>query len=279
MGAGVLRSRGAARLDGGGGLRRRRGTRGPVPAGAGGRPATGAGGGVALRDLRQRPAPGAGAVRPPGSVLGHEWAGTVAAVGEDVEGWEVGTPVVADDQRGCGRCRACRRGRPSVCLQRGERDLLGFRGAYCQYVTTAAPRLLRVPDGLSLRTAALTEPTAIALARGAPRRRDARRPGARHGRGSGRAARPRRAAQRRRHRHHRLRAGGGAPAAGPRRRRRDGDHARRPRPGADGAHRGASVHGGVRVLRPGRGGRGRARPARLRRDARVRRHGQRVARA
>jgi len=99
----------------------------------------------------------------PGSVLGHEWAGTVAAVGGDVEGWEVGTPVVADDQPGCGQCRACRRGRPSVCLRRGERDLLGFRGAYCEYVTTAALRLLRVPEGLSLRTAALTEPTAIAL--------------------------------------------------------------------------------------------------------------------
>ena len=99
----------------------------------------------------------------PGAVLGHEWSGTIVALGDDVDGWEVGTPVVADDQRGCGECRACRRGRPSVCLRRGERDLLGFRGAYCRYVTTAVPRLLRVPDGLSLRTAALTEPTAIAL--------------------------------------------------------------------------------------------------------------------
>ena len=99
----------------------------------------------------------------PGSVLGHEWAGTVAAVGDAVEGWAVGTPVVADDQHGCGQCRACRRGRPSVCLRRAAPDFLGSHGAYCQFVTTAAPRLLRIPDGLSVRTAALTEPTAIAL--------------------------------------------------------------------------------------------------------------------
>ena len=99
----------------------------------------------------------------PGSVLGHEWAGQIVALGDGVDGWEIGAPVVADDLRGCGACRACRRCRPSVCLRRGARDLLGFRGAYCRYVTTAAPRLLRIPEGLSLRTAALTEPTAIAL--------------------------------------------------------------------------------------------------------------------
>jgi len=99
----------------------------------------------------------------PGAVLGHEWAGTVAAVGDAVDGWELGTPVVAGPEPGCGQCRSCRRGRPSVCLRRPAPDYLGFRGAFCRYVTVPAARLLRIPDGLSLRTAALTEPTAIAL--------------------------------------------------------------------------------------------------------------------
>ena len=99
----------------------------------------------------------------PGAVLGHEWAGTVAVVGVAVEGRAVGTPVVAGPEPGCGRCRACRRGRPSVCLRRPPPDYLGFRGAFCRYVAVPAARLLRVPDGLSLRTAALTEPTAIAI--------------------------------------------------------------------------------------------------------------------
>src|SRR2546430_5539720 len=54
----------------------------------------------------------------PGTVLGHEWAGSVAAVGDAVEGWEVGARVVCGPEPGCGDCRACLRGRPSVCLRR-----------------------------------------------------------------------------------------------------------------------------------------------------------------
>jgi 2-desacetyl-2-hydroxyethyl bacteriochlorophyllide A dehydrogenase len=100
----------------------------------------------------------------PGSVLGHEWAGTIAARGVDAQGWEIGARVVLDPTPGCGRCRACTRGRSSVCLRRDPPDLLDFsRGAFCRYKVAPAARLLRVPDTLSTRAAALTEPTAIAM--------------------------------------------------------------------------------------------------------------------
>lgn len=99
----------------------------------------------------------------PGAVLGHEWAGTVVAAGAAAADWEPGARVVANPQPGCGQCRACRRGRPAVCLRREPPDYLAFRGAFCQYVTVDAGRLLRLPDPLSTRAAALTEPTAIAL--------------------------------------------------------------------------------------------------------------------
>src|SRR6185369_12002264 len=65
---------------------------------------------------------------------------------------------------GCGECRACKRGRPSVCLRREPPDLLDFsRGAFGTYKLVDAERLLAIPDSLSIRAAALTEPTAIAL--------------------------------------------------------------------------------------------------------------------
>jgi threonine dehydrogenase-like Zn-dependent dehydrogenase len=101
----------------------------------------------------------------PGSGLGHEWSGTIAALGADVTGWAAGDRVVAGPPPGCGVCRACRRGRPSVCLDppapAGSPG--GHRGAFAPYTTVAASRLLRIPDSLSTRAAALTEPTAVAL--------------------------------------------------------------------------------------------------------------------
>ncbi len=98
-----------------------------------------------------------------GSVLGHEWSGTVAVTGFAVDGWPIGTPVVADPVPGCGTCRACRKGRPAVCLRREVPDYLSFRGAFTRYVVVPSERLVRIPDGLSIRDAALTEPTAIAI--------------------------------------------------------------------------------------------------------------------
>src|SRR5262249_39216061 len=71
----------------------------------------------------------------PGSVLGHEWAGTVAALGADVTGTvAIGARVVCNPIGGCGECRACTAGRPSVCLRREPPDLLDFsRGAFTRY--------------------------------------------------------------------------------------------------------------------------------------------------
>ena len=99
----------------------------------------------------------------PGTVLGHEWAGTVVAAGAAATDWEPGARVVANPTAGCGTCRPCRRGRPSVCLTREAPDYLSFGGAFCRYVVAQADRLLRLPDALSTRVAALTEPTAIAV--------------------------------------------------------------------------------------------------------------------
>src|SRR3954451_8996110 len=62
----------------------------------------------------------------PGSVLGHEWSGTIAALGTRVDGWTTGARVVLDPSPGCGDCRACMRGLPAVCLRREPPDLLDF---------------------------------------------------------------------------------------------------------------------------------------------------------
>ena len=98
----------------------------------------------------------------PGAILGHEWSGIVASAPSG-SGWSAGDRVVGNAARGCGECRPCRRGRPSVCLHRASADYLGYRGAFCRYKTVAADGLIRIPDSLPTRVAALAEPTAIAL--------------------------------------------------------------------------------------------------------------------
>ena len=98
----------------------------------------------------------------PGAILGHEWSGTVATAPSD-SGWSPGDRVVGNAAAGCGECRPCRRGRPSVCLRRATADFVGYRGAFCQYKTVAADDLIRIPDTLATRPAALAEPTAITL--------------------------------------------------------------------------------------------------------------------
>jgi (R,R)-butanediol dehydrogenase / meso-butanediol dehydrogenase / diacetyl reductase len=98
----------------------------------------------------------------PGAILGHEWSGIVAAAPAG-SGWATGDRVVGNSSPGCGRCRPCRRGRPSVCLNRATPDFVGYRGAFCQYKTAAADSLLRIPDSLPTREAALAEPMAVTL--------------------------------------------------------------------------------------------------------------------
>jgi (R,R)-butanediol dehydrogenase/meso-butanediol dehydrogenase/diacetyl reductase len=98
----------------------------------------------------------------PGAILGHEWSGIVAAAPSG-SGWSPGDRVVGNPAPGCGLCRPCRRGRPSVCLHRATADFAGYHGAFCQYKTVAAADLIRIPDSLPTRVAALAEPTAITL--------------------------------------------------------------------------------------------------------------------
>ncbi|MEZ5244763.1 MAG: alcohol dehydrogenase catalytic domain-containing protein [Acidimicrobiales bacterium] len=99
----------------------------------------------------------------PGSVLGHEWSGRIIALADDVHGWAIGDRVVAAPPPACGECRSCRRGRPAVCRQRGATDYLSFRGAFAEYVIADAAHLRRIPEAVSDRAAALTEPLAVVL--------------------------------------------------------------------------------------------------------------------
>ena len=99
-----------------------------------------------------------------GSVEGHEWSGVVVAVGGGVTTWSVGDHIVGGPTPRCGECEPCRKGHPSLCSQRGTPGMGDSdQGAYARYMKTPENGILRIPDGLSLREAALAEPLAVAL--------------------------------------------------------------------------------------------------------------------
>jgi L-iditol 2-dehydrogenase len=98
-----------------------------------------------------------------GSWQGHEWTGTVAAVGSAVTQWAVGDVVLVGPERRCGVCAMCRAGRPSICAERDTPGIGPEQGAFATYKVASAEDVLRLPDGLDRRAAALTEPLAVAL--------------------------------------------------------------------------------------------------------------------
>jgi L-iditol 2-dehydrogenase len=96
------------------------------------------------------------------ALFGHEWAGTVAVIGEGVEAFQVGDRVVGANSAPCHRCFPCLLGRVNLC-----EDLQFLNGAYAEYIRVPArivrENLLHLPPHLSFAQAALVEPLACAI--------------------------------------------------------------------------------------------------------------------
>jgi len=105
-------------------------------------------------------------------VPGHEFAGTIAEVGDGVEGFREGDRIVTGAALWCGECPQCRAGRTSICALYATVGL-HRDGGLAEYVRVPAQIVFRAePFGLGDDLAVLTQPMAIAvhaLRRGAPR--------------------------------------------------------------------------------------------------------------
>ena len=94
--------------------------------------------------------------------LGHEFSGTVVAVGGGVDGLPPGTRVAVEPNYRCGTCTACREGRYEVCVGSGFAGLMGD-GGMAEYAVVPAYMVRPLPDGFDLAAAAVLEPAAVAL--------------------------------------------------------------------------------------------------------------------
>ncbi len=94
-------------------------------------------------------------------VIGHEMSGTIAEIGADVKGWQVGERVVVRPLDPCGECPACRAGHAHIC-QRLKFLGIDTPGAFQGSWTVPAHTLHRIPVDMPLDRAALIEPVAVA---------------------------------------------------------------------------------------------------------------------
>lgn len=96
-------------------------------------------------------------------VPGHEWSGEVMAVGAGVDRFAPGDRVTGETHVGCGSCERCRTGRYSSCEDVKRVGIGDLPGGCAEYITVPAQGVHHLPDSLGFDTAAVLEPTTVAL--------------------------------------------------------------------------------------------------------------------
>jgi (R,R)-butanediol dehydrogenase / meso-butanediol dehydrogenase / diacetyl reductase len=96
------------------------------------------------------------------AVLGHEMSGSIAAVGDGVDGWSVGDHVTVMPLVWCGQCPACRAGHSHICH---NLNFIGIDSPGSMQASWVVPAdvLVALPSDLRPEVGALVEPTAVAV--------------------------------------------------------------------------------------------------------------------
>jgi len=96
------------------------------------------------------------------TIFGHEWAGEVVEVGEDLDWPKKGMRVRAGNSAPCLHCNMCQKGKYNLC-----ENMIWLWGAYAEYIKIPARTVLvnmqEIPSHVSFEEAAITEPLACVL--------------------------------------------------------------------------------------------------------------------
>ena len=97
---------------------------------------------------------------PPPVVMGHEFSGTIAEVGEGVTNLHEGQRVTVLPHLTCGVCPRCKEHKSNLCETvkciGGQAD-----GGHCEYIALDAEMVYPISDAMSLESAAMVEPAAV----------------------------------------------------------------------------------------------------------------------
>lgn len=102
------------------------------------------------------------AATPAGTVLGHEFAGIVEKIGENVKGIVVGDRVCVDPNKLCNECYYCKSGIGHFC-----EDMIGIgttvNGGFSEYCAVPQSQVYKIADTTTYEMAAMTEPVACCV--------------------------------------------------------------------------------------------------------------------
>src|SRR5499426_1508808 len=108
--------------------------------------------------------------QPPGEfIMGHEYAGTVAALGSGVDEFKVGDRVAVEVHKGCERCENCIKGWYTSCLNygnlaKGHRAKgLTCDGGFAEFAVNHINTLYKLPDNLTFEQACMVTTAASPL--------------------------------------------------------------------------------------------------------------------
>ena len=105
----------------------------------------------------------------PGQIMGHEFMGHVARLGDKVEGLAVGDRVTGFSASVCGECDACKRGQYVLCARLFQGSTgYGIPGAFAEYVkienAALGANIHKLPDSIDDISGAMVEPISVGIA-------------------------------------------------------------------------------------------------------------------
>ena len=95
-------------------------------------------------------------------IPGHEYAGEIVGVGDEVKGLKVGDRVVGDPNESCGACYWCRNAQPCFCNSLAAYGVLRD-GGFAEYCTAGEKGIYPIPAALDFDSAAFAEPVSCAV--------------------------------------------------------------------------------------------------------------------
>jgi 2-desacetyl-2-hydroxyethyl bacteriochlorophyllide A dehydrogenase len=102
-------------------------------------------------------------------IMGHEYAGTVVALGPDVDEFRPGDRVAVEVHKGCERCENCIKGWYTSCLNYGDLSKghrakgLTCDGGFAEYAVNHINTLYRLPENLTFEQACMVTTAASPL--------------------------------------------------------------------------------------------------------------------